>query len=55
MGGVEGKEDGVGLDEESLAGHDGQVGGGAGEEGEGGGELSCMAGGNHHTDMTMIV
>ena len=47
---MEGEEDGVSWDKEALAGHEGDVGVGVGEEGEGGGEMSCMAGGNHCTD-----
>ena len=42
---------GVGADEESLAGHEGQVGdGGVGEDGEGGREMPCMAATNHSTN-----
>ena len=47
---MEGEQHGVGGDEEALAGHEVDVGVAAGEEGEGGGEMSCMAGGNHCTD-----
>ena len=50
VGGVEGEQDGVGWQEETLAGHKGQVRGRAGEDGEGGGETSCMAGGNHRIE-----
>ena len=47
---MEGEEHGVSWDEEALAGHEGQVRVRVGEEGEGGGKMSCMAGGNHPTD-----
>ena len=47
---MEGEEDGVSWDKEALAGHEGDVGVGVGEEGEGGGEMSCMAARHHPTD-----
>ena len=47
---MEGEEYGVGWDKEALAGHEGDVGVGVGEEGEGGGEMSCMAARHHPTD-----
>ena len=47
---MEGEQDGVGWQEETLAGHKGQVRGRAGEDGEGGGETSFMAGGNHRIE-----
>ena len=47
---MEGEQHGVGGDEEALDGHEVDVGVGAGEEGEGGGEMSCMAARHHPTD-----
>ena len=47
---MEGEQHGVGGDEEALAGHEVDVGVGVGEEGEGGGEMSCMAARHHPTD-----
>ena len=48
---MEGEQHGVGGDEEALDGHEVDVGVGVGEEGEGGGEMSCMAARHHPTDI----